>query len=108
MVFTALSVPYLRSEFGEEWDAEAPVDVVHKALMQRASDNSEALVILTQLLAHELTVGYDDYENVLLETVNGVKVWNLVHLKKIIEERRRPTSALASCRTWCWCSRQRQ
>merc|ERR1712048_357288 len=86
LVFTALSVPFLRSEFGEEWDCEAPAELVHRVAYQRAEAQGEQLVVLTQLLAHDLTVGYEDLENILLETINGVRVQNLKHVKELTED----------------------
>lgn len=85
LVFTTLSVPFLRSEFGDEWTFEAPVDFVHCVMHQRAQTPGESAVVLTQLLAHELTVGYEDLENIFLHTVNDVKVQNLDHTREIIE-----------------------
>lgn len=85
LVFTTLSVPFLRSEFGEEWDCEAPVEFVHRVMNQRAEHKDEQLVVLTQLLAHDLTVGYEDLENMLLQTVNGTKVRNLRHVMELID-----------------------
>merc|ERR1711957_67137 len=85
LVFTTLSVPFLRSEFGEEWDCEAPIEFVHRVMNNRAECPDEKLVVLTQLLAHDLTVGYEDLENVFLHTVNGTKVRNLKHVHEIID-----------------------
>jgi len=85
LVFTTLSVPFLRSEFGEEWDCEAPVEIVHKVLVQRAESKGEELVVLTQVLANDLTVGYEDLENVLLASVNDTPVRNLRHVMELIE-----------------------
>lgn len=85
LVFTTLSVPFLRSDFGEEWDCEAPVEFVHKVMNQRAEFPDEKIVVLTQLLAHDLTVGYEDLENALLYTVNDVRVRNLRHVMEIID-----------------------
>jgi len=85
LVFTNLSVPFLRSEFGEEWDCEAPVELVHSVMYQRAQAPGESIVVLTQLLAHDLTVGYEDLENVVLFTINGEKVRNLHHTKELID-----------------------
>lgn len=42
LVFTTLSVPFLRSEFGEEWECEAPVEMVHRIIHQRAEARSTA------------------------------------------------------------------
>merc|ERR1712032_936897 len=85
LVFTTLSVPFLRSEFGEEWDCEAPVELVHRVMNQRAQFNGEQLVVLTQVLAHDLTVGYEDLENMLLHTVNGTNVRNLTHVVELLD-----------------------
>merc|ERR1712100_590694 len=87
LVFTTLTVPFLRSEFGEEWDMEAPVELVHCVMNQRfvAETPGESLVVLTQLLAHDAMVGYEDLENVLLHTVNDTKVRSLQHARELIE-----------------------
>jgi len=85
LVFTTLSVPFLRSEFGEEWDCEAPVEIVHRVMRQRAEFKGEELVVLTQVLANDLTVGYEDLENVLLLSINGSGVRNLRHVMEIID-----------------------
>jgi hypothetical protein len=86
LVFTHLSVPFLRSEFGEEWDCEAPVEFVHLVMNKRAQFEDEKVVILTQILAHDLTVGYEDLENAQLHTVNGISVRNLRHVMELIDE----------------------
>jgi len=85
LVITAVTVPFLRSEFGEEWDCEAPVELVKVASDTRAEFAGEQLVVLTQVLAHELTMGYDRLENMLLLTINGTKVKNLRHVMELVE-----------------------
>lgn len=85
LVFTTLTVPFLRSEFGEEWECEAPVEIVHRIIHQRAEEKGEELVVLTQVLAHDLTVGYEELENMLLLTVNGVVVKNLRQVRDLVE-----------------------
>ena len=61
------------------------MEIVYRVLHQRAEEKGEELVVLTQVLAHDLTVGYEDLENMLLLTVNGVVVKNLKHLQKLVE-----------------------
>lgn len=85
LVFTTLSVPFLMAEFGMEWDQEAPVEMVHRVMYQRATSNDEQLVVLTQVLSHDLTVGYEDLENYLVHTMNGTSVRNLRHLMELIK-----------------------
>lgn len=85
LVITAVTVPFLRSEFGEEWDCEAPVELVKVASDRRAEFQGEQLVVLTQVLAHELTMGYDRLENVLLLNINGTQVRHLRHVMELVE-----------------------
>lgn len=84
LVFTAVTVPFLRSEFGEEWDCEAPVEMVKSVNDRRADFDGQQLVVLTQVLANDLTMGYEFLENMLLNTVNSVPLRNLDHLRQLI------------------------
>jgi len=85
LVFTTLSMPFLVTEFGPEWDKEAPVEMIHRVMYQRATSSDEQLVVLTQVLAHDLTDGYEDLENLLVNALNGTKIRNLRHLKHEVE-----------------------
>merc|ERR1719198_381619 len=84
LVFTAVTVPFLRSEFGEEWMAEAPVELVKVVTDRRAEFEGEQLVMLTQILAHQLTTGYDNLEKMLVRSINSVAVRNLKHVMELI------------------------
>ncbi|GJD09743.1 Protease Do-like 9 [Galdieria sulphuraria] len=48
LVFVALSEPYLRSEYGEKWDFEAPVKLLDKLLYGYKRTANEQVVILSQ------------------------------------------------------------
>lgn len=85
LVFTAVTVPFLRSEFGGEWDCEAPVEIVRCVTERRAKRKGEQLIVLTQVLAQDLTIGYEDLENMLLHTVCGTKIHNLRHVMELID-----------------------
>merc|ERR1711974_107081 len=85
LVFTTLTVPFLRSEFGEDWCHEAPVEFVHCVLHQQAETPGESAVVLTQLLANDMIVGYEELENMFLLTVNDTKVRNLDHTRELID-----------------------
>merc|ERR1712176_1060741 len=54
LVFTALSEPFLESEFGMDWDHKAPVEMVKWATQDHAESTDQQLVVMTQILAHEL------------------------------------------------------
>jgi hypothetical protein len=85
LVITAVTVQFLRSEFGEEWECEAPIELVKISQDSRAEFEGEQLVVLTQVLAHELTMGYDQLENKLLLAINGTKVKHLRHVVELVE-----------------------
>merc|ERR1719195_2377475 len=68
-----------------DWDHKAPVEMVHWATMEHAEFPGQQLVVLSQVLAHELTLGYERLENVLLWTVNGTRVRNLRHVRELID-----------------------
>mmetsp|Transcript_110480 Transcript_110480/g.285592 ORF Transcript_110480/g.285592 Transcript_110480/m.285592 type:complete len:536 (+) Transcript_110480:44-1651(+) len=79
LVFTTLSEPFLESEFGAEWEHKAPVEMVKWATQEHADSSDQQLVIMSQVLAHELTMGYESLENLRLMYVGGEKVRNLQH-----------------------------
>ncbi|CAL1169670.1 unnamed protein product [Cladocopium goreaui] len=85
LVFTVLSEPLLESEFGSDWEHKAPVEMVKSAIQSRADSRDQQLVLLTQVLAHELTMGYDHLENMQLIAVGDVPVLNLRHAMELTE-----------------------
>lgn len=85
LVFTTLSEPFLESEFGAEWEHKAPVEMVKWATQEHAEARDQQLVIMTQVLAHELTMGYENLENLRLLTVCGSPVRNLRHARELTD-----------------------
>merc|ERR1711971_628860 len=85
LVFTTLSEPFLESEYGAEWDHKAPVTFVKWATQDHADTADQQLVILTQVLAHPITMGYESLENQRLNAINGENVTNLRHAMELIE-----------------------
>ncbi|KAF4731619.1 hypothetical protein FOZ62_013846 [Perkinsus olseni] len=69
LVFLPLTEPFLLCEYGDNFESEAP----------RKSADDE-VVILHQVLASELTVGYHDIKCLQLAKLNGVQVKNLRQL----------------------------
>ncbi|PKA48877.1 Protease Do-like 9 [Apostasia shenzhenica] len=49
-VFTAISVPYLRSEYGKDYEYDAPVKLLEKHLHAMAQSHDEQLVVVSQVL----------------------------------------------------------
>lgn len=85
LVFTPLCEPYLRSEYGEHYYTDSPVKLLDAMLHQFPTDATEEVVILSQVLACDATVGYEEVRNTRLFKVNGEKVHNLRHLADLVD-----------------------
>ena len=85
LVFTPVCVPYLRSEYGQHYDFDAPVKLLDKMLHGHAEAPDSQLVVLSQVLAADVNLGYEDTVNVAVVAVNGTPVRNLRHLVSLVE-----------------------
>ncbi|KAB2633391.1 protease Do-like 9 [Pyrus ussuriensis x Pyrus communis] len=84
-VFTAVSVPYLRSEYGKEYEFEAPVKLLDKMLHSLPQSPDEQLVVVSQVLVADINIGYEEIVNTQVLTVNGKPVKNLKNLASMVE-----------------------
>eukprot|EP00252_Welwitschia_mirabilis_P012102 TRINITY_DN2692_c0_g1_i4.p1 TRINITY_DN2692_c0_g1~~TRINITY_DN2692_c0_g1_i4.p1 ORF type:complete len:755 (-),score=151.93 TRINITY_DN2692_c0_g1_i4:281-2545(-) len=84
-VFSAVSVPYLRSEYGKDYDFDAPVKLLDKLLHSMAQTEDEQLVVVSQVLVADINIGYEDIVNTQVLAFNGVHVRNLKHLAQMVE-----------------------
>ncbi|MFQ6619380.1 hypothetical protein Gotur_001189 [Gossypium turneri] len=62
-VFTTVSVPYLRSEYGKDYEYEAPVKLLDKLLHSMLQSPDEQLVVVSQVLVSDINIGYEDIVN---------------------------------------------
>ena len=85
LVFTPVTTPYLRAEYGKEYDYEAPVKLLDKLLHGQAERDDEQVVVLSQVLAADVNIGYEDIVNTSVVGVNGTAVRNLRHLVELVE-----------------------
>ncbi|KAL8273162.1 hypothetical protein Esti_002920 [Eimeria stiedai] len=91
LVFCPLSLEYLkarwpiemRDEFGPKFHERAPSSLLRPLTEVFASVEGEEPIVLTQILASDLTSGYC-CRNCLLATVDGVKVRNMRHLAQLL------------------------
>lgn len=77
LVFTPVTVPLLRSEYGKEWDLEAPVKLLNVMLHSQAQNNAEQVVVLSQVLAADVNVGFEEIVNTQVLKVDGRPINNL-------------------------------
>ncbi|KAH7577390.1 hypothetical protein JRO89_XS01G0243900 [Xanthoceras sorbifolium] len=84
-VFTAVTVPYLRSEYGKDYDFDAPVKLLDKHLHAMAQSVDEQLVVVSQVLVADINIGYEDIVNTQVLAFNGKPVRNLKNLADMVE-----------------------
>lgn len=84
-VFTAVSVPYLRSEYGKDYEFDAPVKLLDKLLHSMAGSVNEQLVVVSQVLVADINIGYEDIVNTQVLAFNGEPVKNLKSLANMVE-----------------------
>ncbi|CAA7055316.1 unnamed protein product [Microthlaspi erraticum] len=84
-VFTTISVPYLRSEYGKEYEFDAPVKLLEKHLHAMAQSVDEQLVVVSQVLVSDINIGYEEIVNTQVVAFNGKPVKNLKGLAEMVE-----------------------
>ena len=58
-----VTVPYLRSEYGKEYDFEAPVKLLDRMMHSMPSSRAQQVVVLGQVLASDVNIGYEEIVN---------------------------------------------
>ncbi|CAN6170465.1 unnamed protein product [Urochloa humidicola] len=81
-----VSVPYLRSEYGKDYEYDAPVKLLDKHMHAMAQSPDEQLVVVSQVLVSDINIGYEDIVNIQVLSFNGTPVKNLKHLATMVEE----------------------
>jgi len=90
MVFQVLTQPYLSQEWGKEWQQKAPVRFVEKALYAAKEKANQEVVILSQILAADINVTYQQYVPNIVTHANNVPIKNLRHLVELVETNTAP------------------
>ncbi|CAL5441220.1 unnamed protein product [Camellia sinensis] len=99
LVFTTVSVPYLRSEpeqclaclacehvaYGKDYEYEAPVKLLDKLLHEMPKSQDEQLVVISQVLVADINIGYEEIVNTEVLAFNGQPVKNLKSLVSMVE-----------------------
>lgn len=86
LVFVKLTEPLLIDDFGEEYEYEAPLDLLNQCFDFEKRHDDDEVIILRQVLASRLTLGYEDCQNMILEKLNDTPVHNMIHLSKLIRD----------------------
>ncbi|KAL2465249.1 Protease Do-like 9 [Abeliophyllum distichum] len=84
-VFTTVSVPYLRSEYGKDYEFGAPVKLLDKLMHEMPQSPEEQIVVVSQVLVADINIGYEDLVNTQVHAFNGHPVKNLKSLASMVE-----------------------
>ena len=84
VVFTQITEPYLQSEYGLDYHREGPVKLLDRLLHGHKKEPDEEVIVVSQVLACEATLGYEDCFNTQVHAFNGVPVRNLRHLAEMV------------------------
>jgi len=90
LVFQVLTQPYLFQEWSKDWQQKGPVRFVEKALFGVKEFPDHEAIILSQILAADLNVTYQQYVPNVLTHFNRVPVRNLRHLVELVEANTEP------------------
>lgn len=63
IVFTTLNEHYLLSEYGAAYTTDAPVKLLHEMCCGVKESKDQEVVVLSQVLASDATVGFEDICN---------------------------------------------
>ncbi|CAN6372756.1 unnamed protein product [Urochloa humidicola] len=85
IVFVAVSVPYLRSEFGKNFEDYTPTRLLVKHFHAMAESPDEQLVVISQVLVADINIGYEGITNAQVVSFNGRPVKNLKNLVTMVE-----------------------
>lgn len=84
LVFAPLSRDYLKS-WGSEWWKAAPNELVSIYENQIRTPERQDVVILQKVLADKVNQGYHEYENHVVNNLDGVVVRNIRHLVDLVQ-----------------------
>ncbi|TYI18173.1 hypothetical protein ES332_A07G072600v1 [Gossypium tomentosum] len=84
-VFTTVSVPYLRSEYGDNYEYEAPMNLLDKLFHATPQSPDEQLVVVSQVLVSDINIRYEDIVNAQVFALNGKPVTNIRRLAEMVE-----------------------
>jgi S1-C subfamily serine protease len=86
LIFQELSRQYLR-EWGGNWQKDAPQRFLYLDRFQSElfPDQNRHIVILSQILSADSTIGYDDFAYLVVEKVNGKEIKSLGDLAEAVK-----------------------
>jgi hypothetical protein len=93
-VFVPLSQAWIEESRGR--NPHLVTEGFHRYLQEQRK-GSQQLIVLSQVLADEVNVGYHGMENLLLSSVNGQKISNMQHLVDVLVKRQNESTLEFRC-----------
>ena len=90
IIFTTATEPYFMSEYGSDYHREAPVKLLDRMLHHHKMTEDEEVVLVSQVLACDATLGYEDGYNAQVKAFNGTPIRNLRQLATLVLECQEP------------------
>ena len=84
MLFEPVTLNYLKT-WGKKWIFSAPDDLTHYYLYGKRTDDRKEVIVLVEVLADEINVGYHDLDNRVISRVNGKKISTIEDLVAAFE-----------------------
>lgn len=84
IVFQPLSLDYLRT--WRDWWEKAPAEFLYQYYSGARTEERHEVVVLNQVLADEVNVGYERIYNVAVRSVNGVVPRDMGHFVSLVEQ----------------------
>ncbi|MDQ3545157.1 MAG: serine protease [Verrucomicrobiota bacterium] len=86
LIFQELTRQYLK-EWGNNWEKEAPQDFVYldKYQSELYPEGKRRVVILSQVLPANSTIGYDDFSYLVVKKVNDKEIHSLADLAEAVK-----------------------
>lgn len=84
LVFQRLTAEYLRI-WGDNWWEKAPKEFLHFYYQGERVEDRQEVVVLSQVLADAINVGYEHFHNDAIVEVNGQKVRDLKELVAVVD-----------------------
>ncbi len=86
LIFQELTRQYLK-EWGNNWEKDAPQDFVYldKFQSELFPEGKQRVVILSQVLPANSTIGYDDFSYLVVKKVNGKEIHSLADLAEAVK-----------------------
>lgn len=88
VVFVPLNMNLIK-RWGPDWHNRAPTDFL-QARNRWASEEQKELVVALRVLASDVNLGYHDWKNWIVDSVNGVKIRDFKHFSQMVRDAEGP------------------